>query len=146
MVFFGQETAGSGFEGMTPKQMIEFDARREAVLRAHLARNPKYRKMMRDRRVAFAAGVVRYFAGLGLVLFLIKAFLMGQYGQDGYLALVAPLMAHVPADGLLAQSIAPDHYSGLVASAMAELFAPTAQTATSPSDGLERIIPGLSES
>ena len=131
---------------MTPKQMIDFDARREAVLRAHLKRNPNYRKMMRDRRVGFAAGIVRYCVGLGLVLFLIKAFLISQNGQDGYLNMVAPALAHVPTEGVLARAIAPDPYSGSLASAIADLVASEPQTAHSTADGPERIAPGLSGS
>lgn len=128
---------------MTPQQMIEFDARREAVLRAHLKQNPNYRKMMRDRRVAFAAGVVRYCAGMGLILFLIKAFLISQNGQQAYLDLVSSVLSKVPADSVVARAIVPDRYSLIVAAAMADLTAPRPQTAASVDDGLERIVPGV---
>ncbi|MCL1629407.1 hypothetical protein M3N55_11750 [Roseibaca sp. V10] len=131
---------------MTPKQMIDFDARRESVLRAHLKQNPKYRATVRDRRVAFAAGVVRYFVGLGVVLFLLKTFLISQNGQDAYLAMVAPLLEHVSVDGVLAQAVAPDRYSTFLASAIADMTAPKPQTAASVPEALDRVIPGVSGS
>lgn len=131
---------------MTPKQMIDFDARREAVLRAHLKQNPKYRTMVRDRRVAFAAGVVRYFVGLGLglVLFLLKAFLISQNGQDSYLAMVAPVLELVSVEGVLAQAVAPDRYSNVLASAITDMTAPEPQTAASVPEALERVRTGVS--
>lgn len=129
---------------MTPKQMIDFDARREAVLRAHLKQNPKYRTMVRDRRVAFAAGVVRYFVGLGLVLFLLKAFLISQNGQDAYLAMVAPVLELVSAESVLAQAVAPDRYSNVLASAITDMTAPEPQTAASAPEALERVRTGVS--
>lgn len=126
---------------MTPKQMIDFDARREAVLRAHLKQNPKYRTLIRNRRVAIAAGIVRYLVAVGIVLFLIKAFLLAQNGPGGYQAMVAPVLSSVPADGLVARAIAPDSYSMKVASTMAELTASSAPTADAALDGIERITP-----
>ena len=100
---------------MTPQQMIDFDARREAVIRHHMKTNPNFRAMRRDRRVAFAAGVVRYVAALAILLFLVKAFVISQDGVDGYLALVSPLLMELPQGGLLAKAVAPDAYSIMIA-------------------------------
>ncbi|MBN2759583.1 MAG: hypothetical protein JXQ79_03705 [Rhodobacteraceae bacterium] len=129
---------------MTPQQMIEFDARREAVLRHQLKNNPNFRAMRRDRRVAFAAGVVRYVTAIGILLFLVKAFLISQNGVDGYTRVVAPLLVELPQGGLVAKAIAPDGYSILIANTFTDLITPNAQAAQQSLEGFERIGPGAS--
>lgn len=131
---------------MTQQQLIDFDARREAVLRHQLKVNPKFRAMRRDRRVAIAAGVVRYAVAVGIALFLLKAFVISQNGADGYLALVAPVLQQVPADGFVAQVLAPDAYSVLVAETFAGFVTPDTQAAQSGLDGIERVGPSLPRS
>jgi hypothetical protein len=127
---------------MTPQQMIEFDARREAVLRHQLKTNPNFRAMRRDRRVAFAAGVVRYLTALGILLFLVKAFLISQNGVDGYMQVVYPLLMELPQGGLMAKAIAPDPYSIMIAETFADWLTPDPQIAAQSLEGFERIGPG----
>jgi len=125
---------------MTPQQMIEFDARREAVLRHQLKTSPKFRAMRRDRRVAFAAGVVRYAVAVGIVLFLIKSFVISQSGVDGYLAMVQPVLEQLPATGLLTMAIAPDQYSQFLAQTFTGLLQTSGQSDNSLA-GIETIGP-----
>jgi hypothetical protein len=130
---------------MTPQQMIDFDARREAVLRHQLKTNPNLRALRRDRRVAFAAGVVRYFATLGILMFLVKAFLISQVGVPGYELIVSPLASHLPPGGLMEQAVAPGPYSILIAETFSSWMEGnwTRQTGL---EGIERIGPGSSNS
>lgn len=131
---------------MTPQQMIDFDARREAVLRDHMKTSPKFRAIRRDRRVAFAAGIVRYAAALGIFLFLIKAFVISQNGADAYLAMVAPLLAHLPEGGLLAQAVAPDAYSAILAATFADWTPGQAAAIVDPVDGVVQSQPAVTGS
>lgn len=130
---------------MTPQQLIDFDARREAVLREHMKTSPKFRALRRDRRVAFAASVVRYGVAVGIMLFLLKAFVISQSGTDGYLATVQPLLSQLPAGSLLAQSVAPDPYSAMLANTFSDLTAPDTQSAQNALDGFSRVGPATSE-
>lgn len=126
---------------MTPQQMIEFDARREAVLRHQLKTNPKFRAMRRDRRVAFAAGVVRYAVSVAIALFLMKAFVISQAGGAGYQAMVAPVVAQLPEGGLLAQAFAPDMYSNRLAAMFASLVTDDVPGSESAVTQIERLGP-----
>lgn len=128
---------------MTPQQMIDFDARREAVIRHQMKTNPNLRAMRRDRRVAFAAGVVRYFAALAILLFLVKAFVISQGGVEGYLALVSPLLTELPQGGLLAQAVAPDSYSTMIAETFGNWMSPETRTAQNALAGIEQIGPAV---
>lgn len=128
---------------MTPQQMIDFDTRREAVIRHKMKTNPNLRAMRRDKRVAFAAGVVRYLAAVGILLFLVKAFVISQVGVDGYLALVSPMLIELPQGGLLAKAIAPGDYSIMIAETFGNWLSPETQTAQNALEGIERIGPGV---
>lgn len=128
---------------MTPQQMIDFDARREAVVRHKMKTNPNLRAMRRDRRVAFAAGVVRYFTAVGILLFLVKAFVISQAGVDGYLTLVSPLLIELPQSGLLTKAVAPGDYSIMIAETFGNWLSPETQTAQNALEGFERIGPNV---
>lgn len=130
---------------MTPQQMIEFDARREAVLRHQLKTNPKFRAMRRDRRVAFAAGVVRYAVSVAIALFLIKAFVISQSGISGYSSMVAPVVAQLPEEGLLARAFAPDTYSNRLALMFQTLVQDDAQAVDRTVGQIERLGPAQSD-
>jgi hypothetical protein len=127
---------------MTPQQMIDFDARREAVVRHQLKTNPNLRALRRDRRVAFAAGVVRYFTAVGILLFLVKAFTISQTGVDGYVNIVAPLLTELPQGGLLARAVAPDSYSLMIADTFAGWMDTREYASQDALAGFERIGPG----
>jgi hypothetical protein len=129
---------------MTPQQMIEFDARREAILRRQLKTNPKFRAMRRNKRLAIAAGIVRYAASVAIALFLIKAFVISQSGVSGYLEMVAPVTERLPQDGVLAGVFAPDAYSNQLASLFASLVQQDEAEMEQASATVERVGPDLS--
>jgi hypothetical protein len=79
------------------------------------------------------------------MLFLLKAFVISQSGPDGYLATVQPLLSQLPAGSLLAQSVAIDPYSAMLADAFTELTAPDTQSAQNALDGFSRVGPATSE-
>lgn len=126
---------------MRPQQMLDFDSRREAVLRNRLKTNPNFRAMRRDRRVAFAASIVRYAVAVGILLFLIKAFVISQSGVDGYMAMVSPLLAQLPQDGLAVQAVSPDAYSTMLAGTFAEWMSGNAPAVADTLESVERIEP-----
>jgi hypothetical protein len=107
---------------MTPKQLIDFDARREAVLRSHLKQDPKYKKRRRRGRFALVTGALRYVTAVGLLLFLVKTFLISQYGPDAYLEMLDPVISQVPADSIFGKAVLPGEVSGLLATAFSDLL------------------------
>ncbi len=104
-----------------------FQARRAAVLRDHLHKNPEWRAARRARRRGLVLAGLKLIVVAAVIAFAGKSFAVYRAGPDGYRAMVAPVLADRPPDGWAARVLEPDPYSRRAA-AVLDSVAPLAQT------------------
>ncbi|ATX66837.1 hypothetical protein [Roseinatronobacter bogoriensis] len=119
---------------MTEAQRAEFEQRRLAVLQASIKKDPRHRQYARKRRLSVVASVLGSFVVFGVVLLLIKSFIMAFEGQEAYVQMVAPIMETQPEGGVIALAIAPDPASTAIAALLKPLF--SAEQAPAASEGM----------
>ena len=103
---------------MYAKALKNFNARRAAVLAAHLKRDKDYIAHRRKRRIGFLLGTIKVSVGTVLMLGLIKSAALATHGAEGYAQIVAPVLSTLAPDHFLAQAIAPDAYTQRIADAL----------------------------
>jgi cytochrome c oxidase assembly factor CtaG len=119
---------------MTEAQRAEFEQRRLAIMAASIKKDPKHRQYTRKRRLSVLASVLGSVVVFGVVLLLLKSFILALEGHDAYAQLVAPIMDSQPDGGVIALAVAPDPVSTGIAAMLKPLFA--AEQGTTVSEGV----------
>ncbi|WP_296479138.1 hypothetical protein [Roseinatronobacter sp.] len=119
---------------MTEAQRAEFERRRLAILQSSIKNDPKHRQYTRKRRLSVTASILGSFVVFGVVLLLLKSFILALEGQDAYTQMVAPILQSQPEGGVIALAVAPDPVSTGIAEMLKPLFA--AEQASAVSEGV----------
>lgn len=109
-------------ETMTREQKTEFEQRRLAVMRAHVRNNPALRRYRRARGFRVARSVLGSFVVFGVMLLVIKSFIIAFEGPEAYAAMVSPLLEGQSEGAVLGRALGPDPLSTGIAAAVSPLF------------------------
>lgn len=121
---------------MLTEQKVEFELRRQRLMRKHRESDPELkalrRKRKRSRRFALLSSVV----GFGMVMLLLKGFLLAFHGPQGYAQIVAPITQTQAADTFVMRIVAPDPISTEIAAMLRPILPQRAatQVATRPAE------------
>ncbi len=110
------------------EQRCEFEQRRLAVMRKHLANDPKLKVIRRKRKLSVFASVIGSFIVIGVAMVLLKAFVIAHEGQQGYARIVAPALQGQADGSVMHLLLRPDP----VSTDMAAVIAPILPRETAP--------------
>lgn len=100
---------------MSIEQKKAFLDRRARILKKHAAQDPDYQNYLQERRPRPLRLLFSVVFSMGLLAFGGKALLTAYHGPSGYAQLIAPLAEGHPPDGFVAQILAPDPATGMLA-------------------------------
>lgn len=130
---------------MNTTQKGDFERRRGAVLRRHIANDPKLRAMRRKRKLSMVFSLAGSLVVIAAVMLLIKSFLLALHGPQGYARIMAPVLDGQPRDSLVVQIVGPDPVSDGLADLLRPVL-PSARTSPVAISGMPlQAAPALSE-
>lgn len=106
----------------TNQQKCDFEQRRLAVMRKHLASDPKLKLIRRKRKRAVLASVVGSFVVMGVVMVLIKAFVIALEGPQAYTRMIAPVLQGQAEGSVIEMVLRPDPVSTELAAVLAPIL------------------------
>ena len=104
------------------EQKCEFEQRRLAVMRKHLANDPKLKAVLRKRKRSLFASVIGSLVVIGVVMVLIKGFMIAHEGSQGYARLIAPALQGQAEGSVLGLMLRPDPVSTELAAIIAPIL------------------------
>ena len=126
---------------MQTDQKAEFQKRRMAVLKHHIANDPKLRAERRKRKLSILFSVAGSLVVTAVVLLLLKSFLLAHHGPRGYAQIMAPVLQGLDRESIAGQIFGADPVSTEIAAILRPILpaasAPFASTAIPSGDAVD---------